>query len=41
MKRLLSISLKSGSDLNVFATACNDDVLRIFDIRRSTPLGEF
>ena len=38
---VLSISLKPGSDGNVFATACIDHVLRIFDIRRNTPLGEY
>ena len=40
MKSVVSISLKPGSDGNIFATAAlyNSD-LRIFDIRRST-LGE-
>ena len=38
MKNVMSISLKLGSDGNVFATAelANGGVLRIFDIRRST-----
>ena len=41
MERVLSISLKPGSDGNVFAAACIDHVLRIFDIHRRTPLGEY
>ena len=36
MKDVMSISLKSGSDGNVFATADLNGALRIFDIRRST-----
>ena len=37
MKDVMSISLKSGSDGNVFATAdFNGGVLRFFDIRRNT-----
>jgi len=38
MKGVMSISLKPGSDGNVFATAefSIGGILRIFDIRRST-----
>jgi len=36
LKYVVSISVKPGSDGNVFATANRDRVLRIFDTRRST-----
>ena len=41
MERVLSISFKPGSDGNVFATAFVGRVLRIFDIRCNSPLGEY